>query len=57
MYLTAVMLQLHTFGYHNNCETIHDALEVPEIKADVVAVMKESAMAMTEKNIHLNLKN
>ena len=25
------------FGYHNNCETIHDALEVPEIKADVVA--------------------
>ena len=37
------------FGYHNNCETIHDALEVPEIKADVVAVMKESAMAMTKK--------
>ena len=27
----------------------HDALEVPEIKADVVAVMKESAMAMTKK--------
>lgn len=37
------------FGYHNNCETIHDALEVPEIKVDVVAVMKESAMAMTKK--------
>lgn len=37
------------FGYHNNCETIHDALEVPEIKADVVAVMKESAMVMTKK--------
>ena len=36
-------------GYHNNCATIHDALEVSEIKADVVATMKESAMAMTKK--------
>lgn len=36
-------------GYYNKCETIHDALEVAEIKADVVAVMKESAMAMTKK--------
>ena len=37
------------FGYHNGKETIFDALEVPEIKADVIAVMKESAMAMTKK--------
>ncbi len=36
-------------GYHNHCATIHDALQVPEIKADVVATMKESAMAMTKK--------
>ncbi len=37
------------FGYYNNRATIFDALEVPEIKADVIAVMKESAMAMTKK--------
>lgn len=36
-------------GYYNKCETIHDALEIAEIKADVVAAMKESAMAMTKK--------
>lgn len=36
-------------GYFNNCPTIYDALEVPEIKADVTETMKESAMAMTKK--------
>ncbi len=36
-------------GYHNNCATIHDALEVAEIKNDVIATMRESAMAMTKK--------
>lgn len=36
-------------GYHNGCPTIHDALEVPAIKADVVAAMHESAVAMTKK--------
>ena len=39
-----------------NCETIHDALEVPEIKADVVAVMKKSAMAITKRVSILKLK-
>lgn len=36
-------------GYHNHCETIYDSLENAAIKADVVAAMKESAMAMTKK--------
>ena len=47
--LTAVMLQLHILVIIIIVKQFMMSLEVPEIKADVVAVMKESAMAMTKK--------
>lgn len=36
-------------GYLNGCKTIQEALGVPEIKADVVGVMNESAELMLKK--------
>ena len=49
MYLTVVMLQLHILVIIIIVKQFMMLLEVPEIKADVVAVMKKSAMAMTKK--------